>query len=65
MIIIKVNQGENIDRAIKRFRRKLKNIKLVPELRERKQFTKKSIKRRRTIQLAEYKEKYLRSQSDF
>jgi len=65
MIIIKVNEGENIDRAIKRFRRKLKNIKLVPELRERQQFTKKSIKRRRTIQLAEYEEKYLRSQSDF
>jgi small subunit ribosomal protein S21 len=60
MLKIEVKEGENIDRAIKRYRRKHKNVKLMQQIREYKQFTKKSEERRQTIKKAQYKEKYLR-----
>ena len=62
MLIIEVKEGENIDRAIKRYRRKHKNVKLMREIRDRQQFTKKSEKRRQTVKKAQYKEQYLREQ---
>ncbi len=60
MIRITVKEGENIDRALKRYKRKFKNIKVIQELRERKQFTKKSVIRRKQIQNAQYKERMFR-----
>ncbi len=60
MIRITVKEGENIDRALKRYKRKFKNIKVIQELRERKQFTKKSVIRRKQIQNAQYKEQMFR-----
>ncbi len=60
MIRITVKEGENIDRALKRYKRKFKNIKVIQELRERKQFTKKSVIRRKQIQNAQYKEQLFR-----
>ena len=60
MIRITVKEGENIDRALKRYKRKFKNIKVIQELRERKQFTKKSVIRRKHIQNAQYKEQMFR-----
>lgn len=62
MLIIEVKEGENIDRAIKRYRRKHKNVRLMKQIRNRQQFTKKSEKRRETIKKAQYKEQYLRDQ---
>jgi small subunit ribosomal protein S21 len=56
MIIINVKEGESIDRALKRYKRKHRNIKLRDELRERKYFTKKSVKRRNEIQNIIYRE---------
>ena len=57
---VKIKEGENIDRALKRYKRKFKNIKVIQELRERKQFTKKSVIRRKQIQNAQYKEQMFR-----
>lgn len=57
MLIIKIKEGESIDRALKRYKRKHKNLKIVNEIRERKNFTKKSVKRREKIQKAEYIQK--------
>ena len=54
MLIIPVKDGENIDRALKRFKRKFDRTKTMRNLRERKQFTKPSVKRRREIQKASY-----------
>jgi small subunit ribosomal protein S21 len=54
MIIIPVKDGENIDRALKRYKRKHRNVKLMVNLRENKHFTKKSVTRRREIQKASY-----------
>jgi len=63
MLIIKVKEGESIERALKRYKRKHRNIKVVNEIRERKHFTKKSVKRRALIQKAEYVQK-LKQESD-
>lgn len=54
MIIITVKEGENIERALRRYKRKHRNVKIMNNLREGKQFTKKSVKRRREIQKAAY-----------
>lgn len=54
MLIIPVKEGENIDRALKRFKRKFDRTGTMRQLRERKQFTKPSVKRRAQIQKAQY-----------
>ena len=46
MLIIQVKEGENIDRALKRYKRKFDRTKTMRQLRERKQFTKPSVARR-------------------
>ena len=54
MLIIPVKDGENIDRALKRFKRKFQRTQTMKELRERKHFTKPSISNRRLLQKAQY-----------
>ena len=54
MLIIPIKEGENIDRALKRFKRKFDKTGKMRQLRARKQFTKPSIKRRAEIQKAQY-----------
>jgi small subunit ribosomal protein S21 len=46
MIIIPVKEGENIDRALKRYKRKFEKTGQMRELRERQRYTKPSVKRR-------------------
>ena len=43
MLIIKVRKG-NINRALKQFKRKFRNTQVLKELRERKNYIKKSLK---------------------
>ncbi len=57
MLIIKVKDGENIDRALKRYRRKHRDTKLMRELRDRREFTKESIRRRAEVKKAQYRER--------
>jgi small subunit ribosomal protein S21 len=54
MIIIPVKEGENIERALKRFKRKFKEVGVIEELRERQKYTKPSIKRREELKKAVY-----------
>jgi small subunit ribosomal protein S21 len=54
MLKIIIKEGENIERALKRYKRKHRNIKVMQNLREGQFFTKPSVKRRREIQKAEY-----------
>jgi small subunit ribosomal protein S21 len=63
MLIIPVKEGENIDRALKRFKRKFDRTGTMRQLRTRKQFTKPSVKRRAEIQKAQYIQK-LRDQEE-
>ena len=59
MLIINIKDGEGIDKALKRYKRKHRQVKLMKELRRRKHFTKPSVKRRNEILNAEYRsEKY-------
>lgn len=46
MLIIPVKDGENIDRALKRYKRKFDRTKTMKKLRTNKQFTKPSVLRR-------------------
>ena len=45
MIIVPVKDGENIERALKKFKRKFEKTGVVKELRSRQQFDKPSVKR--------------------
>jgi small subunit ribosomal protein S21 len=60
MIIIDIKEGETIDRALKRYKRKHRDVGLVRELRRRKQFTKPSVQRRNEMLKAKYKEEKFR-----
>lgn len=48
MIIVPVKEGESIDRALKKLKRKFEKTGVVKELRERQKYTKPSVKRRET-----------------
>lgn len=57
MLIIPIKDGENIDRALKRFKRKFDRTGAMRQLRDRKKFTKPSVARRAEIQKAQYIQK--------
>ncbi len=46
MIIVPVKEGESIDKALKKYKRKFEKTGVVKELRERQQFTKPSVVKR-------------------
>jgi len=54
MIIVPVKEGENIERALKKFKRKFEKTGTVKELRDRQAFTKPSIRRRELVKKAVY-----------
>ncbi|MBN1184685.1 MAG: 30S ribosomal protein S21 [Bacteroidales bacterium] len=54
MIIIPVKEGENIERALKKFKRKFEKTGVIKELRERQAFVKPSVKRREEVKRAVY-----------
>ncbi len=54
MIIIPVKEGENIERALKRFKRKFEKTGVIKELRERQAFIKPSVRRRTEVKKARY-----------
>lgn len=56
MLIIEVKEGENIDRALKRYKRKFNETGMMKQLRSRREFTKPSVKRRNEVLKARYKE---------
>ena len=57
MLIIPVVK-DNVDRALKLFKRKFKQTGTLREIRERKQYTKKSMKRKLIKEKAILKQKY-------
>ncbi len=56
MIIINVKEGESLDRALKRFKKKFEKTGVVRELRARQAFEKKSVTRRVQVKKAIYKQ---------
>jgi len=57
MLIIPIKDGENIDKALKRFKRKFDKTGVKRSLQERKQFIKPSIENRAKILKARYVQK--------
>ncbi|MBO4243946.1 MAG: 30S ribosomal protein S21 [Bacteroidales bacterium] len=64
MIIVPIKEGENIERALKKFKRKFEKTGVVKELRERQAFTKFSVRRREQLLKAIYIQKLQREQED-
>ncbi|SDS28672.1 SSU ribosomal protein S21P [Gillisia sp. Hel1_33_143] len=54
MLIIPVKDGENIDRALKRFKRKFDRTGTMRQLRSRQAFSKPSVVNRAQLQKAQY-----------
>jgi small subunit ribosomal protein S21 len=57
MIIVPVKEGENIERALKKFKRKFEKTGIIKELRDRQEFTKPSVRRREKVKRAVYVQK--------
>ena len=57
MIIVPVKDGENIERALKKFKRKFEKTGVVKELRARQQYDKPSVIKRLKMQHAIYVQK--------
>jgi len=60
MLIIDVRSGETIDKALKRYKRKSINIRVIREVRTRREFVKPSVKRREETLKAVYRENKFR-----
>jgi small subunit ribosomal protein S21 len=56
MIIVPIKEGENLERSLKKFKRKFEKTGVVKELRARQFFSKPSIERREEIKHAIYKQ---------
>ncbi len=57
MLIINVKDEESIERALKRYKRKHRNVGVIKELRKRQHFTKPSVERRNQVLNAAYRTK--------
>jgi small subunit ribosomal protein S21 len=57
MLVISVKEGESIERALKKYKKKYEKTKVVKNLRARQQFTKPSVERRSEIIKAKYVQK--------
>jgi small subunit ribosomal protein S21 len=62
MIIVPVKEGENIERALKKFKRKFEKTGVIKELRSRQAFKKPSEKRRDVVKHAIYVQKIQQSE---
>jgi len=57
MLIIPVKEGENIERALKRYKKKFEKTNTMKQLRARQQFTKPSVSMRQQVIRAAYKQR--------
>ncbi|HOF21224.1 MAG TPA: 30S ribosomal protein S21 [Bacteroidales bacterium] len=62
MIIVPVKEGENIERALKKFKRKFERTGVIRELRARQAFIKPSIRKREQLKKAKYVQKMQESE---
>ena len=62
MIVVQVKEGENIERALKKFKRKFEKTGVVKELRARQQFNKPSVLKRLKMEHAIYVQKLRQSE---
>jgi len=65
MLIVKIGKKENINQALKRLKRKVRNSQILKEVRERKQFLKPSVKKRLKKQKAIMTRKWLQENEQY
>lgn len=58
MLRIEIKEGENIERALKRYKRKYRNTKVLEKIRAKQQYVKPSTERREIQKKAEYRQRY-------
>jgi len=54
MLIVEVKDSENLEKALRKFKKKFESTKVLKQLRARKEFVKDSVKRRAEIKKAIY-----------
>ena len=54
MIVVPLKEGENIEKALKKFKRKFEKTGVVKELRNRQDFSKRSVAKRKQTMRAVY-----------
>jgi small subunit ribosomal protein S21 len=57
MLIVPVKEGESIERALKKYKKKFEKTGVVKELRERQSYTKTSVKKRNVVLRAAFRER--------
>ena len=62
MIIVQVKEGENIEKALKKFKRKYERTGVVKELRSRQAFEKPSVTNRKKMMKAVYVQQLRRNE---
>lgn len=64
MIIVKIDKSTNLEKALKIYKSKIIKTRQSSELNNRREFVKKSVKRRQQILKAKYVEKTFKSNND-
>lgn len=64
MIVVPIKEGENIERALKKFKRKFEKTGIMRELRSRQAYTKGSVIRREKMAKAIYVQKLRREEEN-
>ncbi|TAI47300.1 small ribosomal subunit protein bS21 [Flagellimonas allohymeniacidonis] len=64
MLIIKRVSDENIERALKRYRNKVRKTQQLKHIRDNQEFTKKSKRKRDGLAKAVYRNQYLKNQEE-
>jgi len=64
MLIVKVDKPSNLEKALKIYKSKVIKTRQSTELNNRREFVKKSVKRRQQIMKAKYVEKKFKSNND-
>lgn len=64
MLKIEIKPNENIERALKRYKRKRRAVKLMQNIRGHQFYTKKSEAQREIRKKAQYREQYLLEQEE-
>lgn len=64
MIFIKVEKGENLEKALKRYKYKVISTKQIEQLRKRQEYVKKTTLKREKLRKAKYIQKIKQSNYD-
>lgn len=62
MIVIEPQEGENLEKMLRRYKRKFDRLGIAREVRKRLHYTPKSVQRREQVKRASYRQKLLQQQ---